>query len=145
VTSQVWDRLSKTTNHNMNTSKGYRDLIVYKKAFALAMNVFHTSKGFPKEERYALTDQIRRSSRAVCSCIAEAYRKRQYQPYFVNKVSDADGENSETIVWLEFSEGCEYLTTEKRKELEDLSDEVGRMLNYMVQNPEKFLPKSKKQ
>jgi four helix bundle protein len=129
----------------MERSKGYRDLIVYKKAFALAMNVFRMTKGFPKEERYALIDQIRRSSRAVCSCIAEAYRKRQYQPYFASKVSDADGENSETIVWLEFSEGCEYVTTEKRKELEDLGDEVGRMLNSMIQNPEKFLPRKKKE
>jgi four helix bundle protein len=128
----------------MNTSRGYRDLIVYKKAFALAMNVFHTSKGFPKEERYALTDQIRRSSRSVCTCIAEAYRKRQYPRYFVNKVSDADSENGETVVWTEFADGCQYITAEKKNEIEKLSDEVGRMLNSMINNPEKFLPKNKK-
>src|SRR4051812_35140836 len=143
MTHGFWDRLSKT-NSNMNTSKGYRDLIVYKKAFELAMNVFRTTKGFPTEERYALTDQIRRSSRSVCSSIAEAYRKRQYQPYFVNKVSDADSENSETIVWLEFAESCEYVNADKRKELEGLGDEVGRMLYSMIQNPEKFLPRKNK-
>ncbi len=128
----------------MNTSKGYRDLIVYKKAFALAMNVFQTSKEFPKEERYALTDQIRRSSRSVCSCIAEAYRKRQYPRHFVSKLSDADSENGETVVWIEFADGCEYITVEKKFEIETLSEEVGRMLNSMIQNPEKFLPRKNK-
>ncbi|PZR39937.1 MAG: diversity-generating retroelement protein bAvd family protein [Azospira oryzae] len=87
----------------MSKLKGYRDLIVYQKAFALAMNIFRITKTFPSEEKYALIDQIRRSSRAICSCLAEAYRKRSYQGYFVNKISDADGENSETIVWLEFA------------------------------------------
>lgn len=94
----------------MAKSKGYRDLIVYQKAFALAMKIFESTKNFPKEERYSLVDQIKRSSRSVCSCIAEAYRKRKYQAYFVNKCSDADGENSETIVWLEFSLACNYIT-----------------------------------
>ncbi len=128
----------------MNTSKGYRDLIVYKKAFSLAMNVFEMSKGFPKEERYSLTDQIRRSSRSVCSCIAEAYRKRQYPRYFVNKLSDADSENGETVVWTEFANGCKYITAEKGTEIEKLSEEIGRMLNSMIQNPEKFLPRRNK-
>jgi four helix bundle protein len=87
----------------MDKSKGHRDLIVYQKAFALAMKIFQVKKKFPKEETYSRVDQMRRSSRSVCSCIAEAYRKRKYQGYFVNKISDADGENSETIVWLEFA------------------------------------------
>ena len=127
----------------MSKSKGYRDLIVYQKAFALAMKIFHVTKNFPKEETYSLVDQMRRSSRSVCSCIAEAYRKRQYQGYFVNKISDADGENSETIVWLEFSLASNYITAEQEEELELNAEEVGRMLNSMLQNPEKFLPKEK--
>lgn len=128
----------------MGKSKGYRDLIVYQMAFALAMKLFHITKKFPKEEKYALVDQIRRSSRSVCSCIAEAYRKRKYQAYFVNKISDADGENSETIVWLEFSLACDYIVTEEAQELELLAEEVGRMLNSMIESPEEFLPKESK-
>ena len=127
----------------MSKSKGYRDLIVYQKAFALAMKIFQITKNFPKEEKYSLVDQIRRSSRSVCSCIAEAYRKRKYQGYFVNKISDADGENSETIVWLEFSLSCGYVTSEEKGELEFDAEQVGRMLNSMLENPEKFLPKEK--
>ncbi len=76
--------------------RSFRDLTVYRKAFELAMEIFELTKTFPKEERYSLTDQIRRSSRAVCSCIAEAYRKRNYEAYFVSKSSDGDMENSET-------------------------------------------------
>lgn len=90
-----------------------------------------------------MIDQIRRSSRSVCSCIAEAYRKRKYQGYFVNKVSDADGENSETIVWLEFALANGYIALEEQQELELIAEEVGRMLNSMLVNPEKFLPKEK--
>ncbi len=127
----------------MSKSKGHRDLIVYQKAFALAMKIFHITKKFPKEETYSLVDQIRRSSRSVCSCVAEAYRKRKYQAYFVNKVSDADGENSETIVWLEFALASGYITLEEQQESESSAEEVGRMLNSMLENPEKFLPKEK--
>jgi four helix bundle protein len=128
----------------MEKSKGHRDLIVYQKAFALAMKIFQITKKFPKEEMYSLVDQIRRSSRSVCSCIAEAYRKRQYTAYFVNKCSDADGENSETISWLEFSEACAYITQDEQQALEQLAEEVGRMLNTMIEHPEKFQSKDKK-
>ncbi len=127
----------------MSKSKGHRDLIVYQKAFAVAMKIFQITKKFPKEETYSMVDQMRRSSRSVCSCIAEAYRKRKYQGYFVNKLSDADGENSETIVWLEFALACNYLTYEEQQTLEQDVEEVGRMLNSMIENPEKFLPKEK--
>jgi four helix bundle protein len=127
----------------MSKSKGYRDLIVYQKAFAVAMKIFQITKKFPKEETYSMVDQMRRSSRSVCSCIAEAYRKRKYQGYFVNKLSDADGENSETIVWLEFSQACNYISKEEQQTLEQDAEEVGRMLNSMIENPEKFLPKEK--
>jgi four helix bundle protein len=128
----------------MGNSKGYRDLIVYQKAFGLAMKIFEITKSFPADEKYSIVSQIRRSSRGVCSAIAEAYRKRQYEAYFVNKISDADAENSETIVWLEFAEACKYITDKQEKELEALSDEVGRMLNSMMGSPEKFQPKDKK-
>ena len=100
----------------MRGSRGYKDLIVYRKAFALAMKVFHLTKKFPKEERYLLIDQFRRSSRSVCSCLAEAYRKRKYQPYFVNKITDADAENSETEVWIDFAYACEYISGDEKED-----------------------------
>jgi four helix bundle protein len=129
----------------MNSSnQSFRDLTVYKKAFELAMKIFEMTKAFPKEERYSLTDQIRRSSRAVCSCIAEAYRKRSYKAYFVSKSSDADMENSEIQSWLDFSHACNYVADEMYKDLLARSEEVGRMLNHMVENPEKYLRKEKK-
>lgn len=127
----------------MSNSKGYKDLIVYRKAFSMAMKIFQISKKFPKEEKYSLTDQIRRSSRAVAACIAEAYRKRTYQTYFVSKISDADMENSETQVWLDFSLACEYIDIKEKNELEEESFEIGRMLKSMFEHPEKFLPKNK--
>ena len=116
-------------------------MIVYKKAFELAMRIFSVSKGFPREETYSLTDQIRRSSRSVCSCIAEAYRKRKYPAYFTSKISDADAENSETITWLDFSLSCGYISSETFGELKTINDEIGRMLEAMMRNPEKFKPK----
>lgn len=127
----------------MSDSKGHRGLIVYQKSFELAMQIFRETIQFPKEEKFSLIDQMRRSSRAVCSAIAEAYRKRMYEAYFVNKLTDADSENSETLVWLEFAESCSYMTTTKRNELEKLNLEIGRMLNSMIENPEKFLIKKK--
>jgi four helix bundle protein len=129
---------------NKSSNQSFRDLTVYKKAFELAMEIFEISKSFPKEERYSLTDQIRRSSRAVCSCIAEAYRKRNYQAYFVSKSSDADMENSETQSWLDFSRACVYITDEQFNDLFAKSEEVGRMLNHMVENPEKYVRQEKK-
>lgn len=91
------------------TNMDFKELFAYQKAFKLAMEIFQLSKSFPKEERYSLTDQIRRSSRSVCTCIAEAYRNRKYQAHFISKLSDADMENSETHVWLEFAFACEYI------------------------------------
>lgn len=80
-----------------------QDLIVYQKSFALAMNIFEVSKNFPPEEKYSLTDQIRRSSRSVTANLAEATRKRRYVNYFISKLTDCDAENAETQVWLEFA------------------------------------------
>jgi four helix bundle protein len=116
----------------------FRSLLVYKKAFALAMEIFHLTKRFPQEEKFSLTDQIRRSSRSVCSNIGEAYRKRQYPKHYVSKLSDSDAENTETQVWLDFSVACEYITKDEYDDLIFKSEEVGKLLNYMIDNPDKF-------
>jgi four helix bundle protein len=122
----------------------FKDLTVYKKAFELAMQIFEVSKNFPKEEKYSLTDQIRRSSRSVCSSIAEAYRKRRYEAHFISKTSDADMENSETQVWLDFAFECKYINKNILEDLLNCSQEVGRMLNHMIENPESYLRKADK-
>jgi four helix bundle protein len=121
----------------MNSS--FRDLTVYKKAFELAMDIFKISKQFPGEEKYSLIDQVRRSSRSVCSSIAEAYRKRKYEAHFVSKVSDADMENSETQVWLDFALSCNYIDKMLYNNLFTRSEEVGKMLNHMIEYPERYL------
>jgi four helix bundle protein len=120
---------------------GHKGLKVFQLSYQLAMEIFHLSKNFPKEEIYSLTDQIRRSSRSVPGNIAEAYRKRIYPKHFVSKLSDADGETSETQVWLEFSRDCDYISAEKCNELLIRYEEVGKMLGGMMANPERFLPK----
>jgi four helix bundle protein len=114
------------------------DTKVYKLAFQLAMEIFEVSKRFPKEERYSLTDQVRRSSRSVCACLAEAHRKRLYPAHFVSKISDADMENSETQTWLEFALACKCLPEEEHKLLLNLSEQVGSLLHHMIGNPEKY-------
>ena len=119
----------------------FRDLKVYQKSFALAMDIFEQTKSFPKSELFALTDQLRRSSRSVCRAIAEGYRKRQYPNHFSSKMSDADMENTETIVSLDFALYCNYIILEKHNQLVKEAEEVGRMLGHMVKNPEKFLPR----
>jgi four helix bundle protein len=116
----------------------FQDLLAYKKGFELAMKIFEISKGFPKEETYSLTDQIRRSSRSVCTNIAEGYRKRHYPKHFFNKLTDSDGENSETQVWLQFALSCNYITSESFSLLMSDCDEVGKLIGYMMANPGKF-------
>lgn len=116
----------------------FQDLLAYKKSFSLAMKIFNITKQFPKEETYSLTDQIRRSSRSVTVTIAEAYRKRVYPKHFYSKLTDSDGENSETQTWLEFALACNYISNESYNELLSESIEIGRLLNYMLLNPEKF-------
>ena len=115
-----------------------KDLTVYKKAFAMAMEIFKISKSFPAEEKYSLTDQIRRSSRSVCVNLAEGYRKRMYPAHFVSKCSDADMENSETVTWLEFAHDCKYIADEEFEHLCLQADEIGKLLNHMINNPEKY-------
>lgn len=123
---------------------GHKSLRVYQLAYKLAMEVFHLSKAFPIEERYSLTDQIRRSSRAVASNIAEGYRKRQYPKMFVNKMSDADGEVAETQTWLDFAQDCGYVSRETHESLHSRYVSVGSMLGNMIQSPEKFVPRGGK-
>jgi four helix bundle protein len=120
--------------------KGHRGLKVYQLAYKLAMDIFNASKAFPKEERYSLTDQMRRSSRSVAANIAEGFRKRQYPKMFLSKLADADGETAETQVWLDFARDCEYPSIEKHDELLQKYEEVGKMLGAMMSMPEKFIP-----
>ncbi|MBB6239156.1 four helix bundle protein [Pedobacter sp. AK013] len=116
----------------------FSDLLVYKKSFELAMTIFELSKSFPKDEMYSLTDQIRRSSRSTNICLVEAYRKRRYKAHFISKLSDSDMENSETKGWLKFAFECKYLSEDQYEKLTTQSDEVGKLLNHMMSNPEKY-------
>ena len=102
------------------------------------MEVFSVSKSFPKEETYSLTDQIRRSPRSANICTIEAYRKRVYPNHFISKLTDVDMENSEAQGWLEFSKECNYISKEVYEKLYSLSDEIGRIVQYMIDNPGKF-------
>ena len=122
----------------------YKNLIAYQKAFSLAMKIFKITNKFPKEERFGLTDQMRRSSRSVCTNLAEGYRKRRYEAHFVSKLTDADMENTETQVWLDFALECQYIIQEEFDYLYRDTEEVGRLVSYMIENPAKFLPASKK-
>ena len=121
--------------------KSAKDLDVYKKAYALAMEIFNISKSFPKEETYSLTDQIRRSSRSVCANLREAWAKRRYAAHFVSKLTDADGEIGETDTWLDFAMDCGYLNESQKAELTKLCIDVGAMLGSMIRDPGRFLPK----
>jgi len=122
----------------MSSSQGFRDLKVYQMAFELAMEIFQESKKFPVEEKYSLTDQIRRASRSVAANIGEGYRKKQYPKMFVSKMADADGEATETQVWLDFAHRCGYLSSLRQIELREGYEEVGRMLGGMIAHPERF-------
>lgn len=116
----------------------FQDLLAYKKGFVVAMEVFEVSKSFPKEEIYSLTDQIRRSSRSVCANLAEANRKKRYPANFISKLTDCDAENSETGVWLDFALDCKYITQVIYKTLVAKNEEVGKLLNHMLNNPDKY-------
>ena len=116
-----------------------KDLEVYKKAYELAMTIFHLSKMFPDEERFALTSQIRRSSRSVCLNLREAWAKRRYEAHFLSKLTDCDGENSETDSSLDFAKDSGYITPQDHEYLTALCREIGRMLGTMINNPGPFL------
>ncbi len=116
-----------------------KDLEVYERGYDLAMQIFELSCKFPAEEKFALTSQIRRSSRSVCLNLREAWAKRRYEAHFISKLSDCDGENSETDSSLDFAKDCSYITPAQHAKLTDLSREIGRMLGAMLKDPAPFL------
>ena len=120
--------------------RGHRDLKVFQLAYSLAMEIFHLSKSFPREEVYSLTNQIRRSSRSVPANIAEGFRKRRYLNMFASKLADSDGEATETQVWLNFALDGGYMSKTNRDRLTAGYEEVGRMLSAMIADPHKFSP-----
>ena len=122
----------------MGQINGFRDLIVYQKAYRLAMEIFEITKTFPKEERYSLSDQILRSSRSVTSNIAESWAKRIYPKHFISKLTDALGEEFETENWLDYSKDCKYIDIETYNKLLDGYDEIRKMLIAIIKNPNKF-------
>ena len=119
--------------------RNVKELVVYKKSYQQAMNFFEVSKRFPAEERYALTSQGRRSSRSVPINLREAWAKRRYPAHFVSKLTDCDGENSETNTALDFARDCGYITIQEHAEMTALNQETGKMLGAMIKSPEKFL------
>ncbi len=117
---------------------GFKEMAVYQKAFEMSRLVFELSRRFPSEERSSLTDQIRRSSRSVTAQLAEGYRKRRYPLHFVSKMTDADGENAETQVWLDHAVSCAYVSQNDIKPILLLSEEVGKLMGHMIAHPEKY-------
>src|SRR3990170_2663219 len=111
---------------------GFKELIVFQKAYKLSMEIYSLSKAFPREETYSLTDQIRRASRSICVNIGEGYGKRVYTKHFVSKMTDADGERHETLVWLDYSKDCKYIDEVKYSELVIGYEEVGKLLWYYI-------------
>ena len=114
----------------------HTDLDVYQRAFDTAMHIFELSKAFPKEEKYSLTDQIRRSSRSVCANMAEAWRKRRYEKSFISKLADAEGEAAETQVWLSFAVKCAYMSRDSPADLYEQYNRIIRTLVGMITHPE---------
>jgi len=122
----------------MGNIKTHKDLKVYQLSFEAGMLIFNVTKSFPKEERYSLTDQIRRSSRSVSGNLAEAWRKRRYKKAFIAKLSDVEGEASETQVWLDYAQACGYLSKETHTELFKAYHHILGMAVNMIINPEKW-------
>jgi four helix bundle protein len=118
--------------------RGYKDLKVYTLAYELALDIHEITKKYPKEEKYSLTDQIRRSSRSVPTNLAEAWKKRRYEKLFISKLIDCAGEAGETEVWVEFSKDFGYIKDEKYQQLMQRYDEVNRMLYGMMDKADKF-------
>jgi four helix bundle protein len=125
----------------MSKIESFKDLIVYQKAYKLAMEIFELSKDFPKDEKYSLMDQIRRSSRSVTACIAEAWARRRYEKSFINKLTDSLGEEFETETWIDYSKDCKYISEEIHRKLTLEYVEVRKILISMLNNPEKWCPK----
>ena len=125
----------------MPSIRSYRELRVYQSSFECAMRIFEISRSFPLEEKYSLVDQMRRSSRAVCANIAEAWRKRRYPAHFVSKLSDAESEADESRVWLEVSLRCRYISDETFADLDGRYDLILGQLTKMHSEPEKWTVK----
>jgi len=122
----------------MSNYQGFRDLIVYQKSYKLAMEIFEITKSYPKEEKYSLVDQIKRSSRSVPANIAEAWVKRKYPKSFVSKLLDSLAEEAETEVWVDMSSDCKYIDLQLHNSLLERYQEVAKMLNSMINSPDKF-------
>ena len=122
----------------MKIIRTHKELEVYKLAFHVAVEIYKISKMFPAEEKYSLTDQIRRSSRSVCSNISEAFRKRRYPKSFISKLSDSEGEAAETQVWIDFALAFNYIEEDKHDILYDQYDHILSQLVIMINSPEKW-------
>ena len=123
--------------------RSYKDLRVYQNGMTAAMEIFELTRGFPPEEKYSMVDQMRRSSRSVCTNIAEAWRKRRYRAAFIAKLSDAESEVCETQVWIEFAVGCKYLDALRAEKLTDTYEQIIGQLVRMIEESNKWLIKSK--
>jgi four helix bundle protein len=121
-----------------------KNLKVYQRAYALALEIFEIIKAWPAEEKYSLTDQARRASRSVCSNLREAWVKRRYEAHFISKLTDSDGENSETDTWLDFAMDCGYISSSDHSRLTDECTKIGSMIGSMLNNPKPFLLHSSK-
>lgn len=119
-------------------AKSAKDLEVYKLAYKQAMDIFHISKSFPKDETFSLTDQARRSSRSVCANLREAWAKRRYVAHFTSKITDCDGENGESETWFDFAKDCGYVTQEVHDELIGRNHNIGKMLGNMINKADQF-------
>lgn len=122
----------------MPNIRSYRELRVYQNAFEATMIIFEMTKSFPPEEKFSMVDQVRRSSRSVCTNIAEAWRKRKYPAHFVSKLSDSAGESDETRVWLELALNCKYIDKPKFDDLDSRYDLIVGQLVRMMAEPEKW-------
>jgi len=122
----------------MEKIRTHKDLRVYQLSFEAGMEIFELSKKFPKEEKYSLTDQIRRSSRSVSGNLAEAFRKRRYPKHFISKLSDSEGESAETQVWFDYALACKYIDKDIHNSLFDKYDHIISMLVNMANKPEKW-------
>ncbi len=134
--------MSEASFAKLPFAKSYRDLVVYQKQRELARDVFRISKGFPTEEKYSLTDQVRRSSRSIGAQIAEAWAKRRYERHFLSKLTDADGEREETQHWIETAQDCGYFQAADAARLLGYCEEIGKMLASMMARAEHFCPES---
>ena len=122
----------------MEIIKSHRELKVYQLAFKNAMNIYEITKSFPKEETYSLTDQIRRSSRSVCSNISEAFRRRKYPKSFSSKLNESEAETAETQNWIDFALACNYISTESHQIIDKECDNIIGMLVIMQRHPDKW-------